>query len=285
MSIGTVGEIWRYAVKSMEGERIDEVRLESGGIPGDRGWAVRDEEKGGIRGAKKIPKLMQCKSRYPNPPCVGQAGPAEITLPDGTTFSSEDADAGAKLGAFVGRDITLWPLQPADKLDHYRRGAPDHEDLEAELRSIFALLPEDPLPDLSLFPPEILELESPLGTYFDAFPLLLMTDASLERLGELLPDSVLDVRRFRPNILLHSQVRGFAEAAWTGKKLKLGGAVIEITIDCPRCVMTTHAFDDVPKDPQIMRTLVRENTQFLGVYANVVEPGEISVGDSVELLG
>jgi MOSC domain-containing protein YiiM len=49
--------------------------------------------------------------------------------------------------------------------------------------------------------------------------------------------------------------------------------------------MTTHAFDDVPKDPQIMRTLVRENTQFLGVYANVVEPGEISVGDSVELLG
>jgi uncharacterized protein YcbX len=283
MSIGSVSEIWRYAVKSMGGELLERVRLEAGGIPGDRGWAVRDEEKGGIRGAKKIPGLMQCRARYLAPPTVERAGPAEITLPDGSAFASDDPQAATRLSAFLAKRVTLWPLQPADKLDHYRRGAPDHEDLEVELRSMFGLEEDEPLPDLSVFPPEIMEYESPLGTYFDAFPLLVMTDASLERLGELLPESVIDVRRFRPNFLIRSEQRGFAEAAWPGKKLRLGRAVIEIIADCPRCVMTTHAFGDIPKDPQIMRTLVRENSQMLGVYARVVEPGEISVDDSVDI--
>jgi uncharacterized protein YcbX len=284
MSIGSVSEIWRYAVKSMGGELLDNVRLEAGGIPGDRGWAVRDEEKACIRGAKKIPRLMECAARYPVPPTVERAGPAEITLPDGSTFASDDEQAAARLSAFLDKNVTLWPLQPADKLDHYRRGEPDHEDLEAELKSIFGLEEDEPLPDVSSFPPEVFEFESPLGTYFDLFPLLIMTDASLERLGELLPDSVIDVRRFRPNFLIRSDERGFAEAQWTGKKLRLGEAVIEVTIDCPRCVMTTHAFGDIPKDPQIMRTLVRENSQMLGVYAKVVEPGDISRDDAVEIL-
>jgi uncharacterized protein YcbX len=63
MQVGTIGEIWRYPVKSMVGERIDGCDLTAAGLPGDRGLAVRDEERGGIRGAKKIPALMRSVRR------------------------------------------------------------------------------------------------------------------------------------------------------------------------------------------------------------------------------
>ena len=58
MRIGGVDEIWRYPVKSMAGERLPGTAVGPQGLTGDRGWAVRDEERGGIRGAKKIPELM-----------------------------------------------------------------------------------------------------------------------------------------------------------------------------------------------------------------------------------
>ena len=284
---GTIGEIWRYPVKSMIGERVASSALGKGGIPGDRAWAVRDEKVGAIRGAKKIPALMKLAACYPAEPRAAQAGPAEIALPDGERFSCDAADADARLSAALDRKVTLWPLQPADKLDHYRRGAPDHEDLEQELRSLFALLPEEPLPDLSGLPPEVFEFESPPGTYFDAFPLLVLSTSSLAELARLAPDSTIDVRRFRPNILIDSgtQRSGFVELEWVGKRLRVGSAVIEIKADCPRCVMTTLPFADLPHDPTIMRTLVRDAKQVLGVYADVVEAGEMSEGDAVELVG
>ncbi len=73
MRVGVVKEIWRYPVKSMGGERLDRCAIETvSGIRGDRGWAVWDEEAGEIRGAKKIPALLECTARYREEP-DGQA--------------------------------------------------------------------------------------------------------------------------------------------------------------------------------------------------------------------
>ena len=63
-----VEEIRRYPVKSMAGEHLDHVDVGARGLVGDRAWAVRDEVRGGIRGAKKIPQLMRLASMYPSPP-------------------------------------------------------------------------------------------------------------------------------------------------------------------------------------------------------------------------
>ncbi len=283
MRIGRVQEIWRYPVKSMGWERLPSAEILSGGITGDRGWAVRDEVNGGIRGAKKLPGLMGCQARYLEPPKPERAGPV---LPDGTQLTTDAPDAAARISAAIGHAVTLWPLQPADQLDHYRRGAPTHSDVPTELRAMFGLLPDEPLPDLSGMPREVFEFESPPGTYFDAFPLLVLTDASLRTLAARAPSSVIDVRRFRPNLLLATEPARdeFVEAAWEGKHLRVGDATLALTAACPRCVMTTHGFADLPKDPGIMRTLVKEAQHKLGIYARVAEPGAVALGDPVELL-
>ena len=83
--VGTVRELWRYPVKSMGASVSSRSRWARGGIPGDRGWAVRDEAAGEIRGGKKLPQLMQCSARYLREPDGGAIPPAEITLPDGAS--------------------------------------------------------------------------------------------------------------------------------------------------------------------------------------------------------
>jgi len=254
---------------------------------------VRDEVRGGIRGAKKLPGLMQCSARYLEEPSEGasRAPAAEITLPDGERVRADAPGAADKVGRALGTRVTLWPLQPATDLDHYRRGRADHDDLEVELRAVFGREKSEPLPDLSKFPPEIFEFESPPGTYFDAAPLLVMTDATLRKLQTLSPTSTVDVRRFRPNILLNVDAGtaasngGFPEIAWAGRRLRVRDAVLALTLACPRCVMISLPFAELPKDSALLRTVVREAGQLAGVYARVEKPGTVRVGDPVELVG
>lgn len=285
-TIGRLDGIFRYPVKSMGGETLAETALGPHGLPGDRAWAVRDEVHGGIRGAKKIAALMRLSAAYPAPPAPTGSSPAVITLPDGTTCGTGDPDVNARLSRAVDHAVSLWPLLPPDALDHYRRGAPTHADFEQEMRAVFGRAPDEPLPDLTVFPPELFEYESPLGTYFDAFPLLLMTTRSLRTMQERHPESRFDVRRFRPNFVIATDETGdgFPETGWAGRRLRIGDAVLQATVTCPRCVMTTIGFADLPKDPGVMRALVKESGGQLGLYASVETPGTVRRGDPIVLL-
>jgi uncharacterized protein YcbX len=286
MQVATVAEIHRYPVKSMQGERLDSLLVGEDGLRGDRAWAARDEERGGIEGARKLPQFLSCSARYPEP--LGETGPLpvpEIELPDGTRLAADDPRAVERLSQLVGRKLTLWPRLPASDEAHYRRGAADHQDLETELRAVFGRLPDEPLPDLGSFPRESLLSATIPGTYFDCYPLLMLTQTSLASLHAARPESSFDPRRFRPNLLLDSvETGGFPENAWVGKRVRLGEAVFQVTMECPRCVMTTHGFADLPKDPGVMRALVVENSGNIGVYASVETPGLVREGDAVELL-
>jgi uncharacterized protein YcbX len=278
--IGTVRELWRYPVKSMVGEPLATATIGPRGIPGDRGWAVRDERAGEIRGAKKLPALMRCRARYLAEPAIGATPPvAEITLPDGRVLRADDPGVHDALSTLLGRPVTLWPLQPADDLAHYRRGTPDHPDMVDELRAIFGRQGDEPLPDLSVFPPELFEYTSPLGTYFDAFPLHLLATSTLAAFGA----ERFDRRRFRPNVLIATDEAGGVENAWCGRRLRVGAAVVEVTVATARCVMTTLETDGLPKDASVLRSIVRDGDQCLGVYATVVEAGAVRVGDAIAL--
>ena len=278
-----VSQLWRYPVKSMIGGRVDSVELDELGIVGDRTWAVRDLEHGGIRGAKKIGSLMRLAASD-----VG-GGHVEITLPDGSTVRTSDTDVDERVSAALDHRVRLERLRPADDLEHYRRGAPDSDDFVAELRGIFGREDDEPFPDFSVFPPEITEFESPPGTYYDAFPLLVMTEAALSALGAALPESNVDIHRFRPSLVLDTgadgadaSTPGHPEFDWAGRRATIGNATIEFGAPCPRCVMVTRQInDEIPADRAVLRHIVRDLDQNLGVYASIVTPGTVAVGDAL----
>ena len=277
MANASIINIYRYPVKSMMGETLSEADIGEAGIPGDRGWAVRDERRGGIRGGKKIPQLMALAAQS------GSTAPL-ITAPDGDSASASTEGINEWLSDKLNHPVTLWPLLPADQLDHYRRGAPDTEDFEQELRTVFGRLPEEPLPDLTGFE-ELLEFESPPGTYFDAFPISIMSQQSLATMNQLEGESRFDVRRFRPNLLVDipDTDHPFPEQAWVGKTLSIGSVKLKIDMTCPRCSMTTHGFDDLPRDTEVMRKLVNHSDGNLGIYASVQTPGKISREDHIAI--
>jgi uncharacterized protein YcbX len=286
MIVGTIKTIYRYPVKSMGGEEVSQSFVDDTGVLGDRVWTMYDQGGGGISGAKRYPGLMQFDAKFVADPTPDhRAARAEITMPDGTVIATDDPAAGQKISAVLGVDMSLLPVMPADQLDHYRRD-PSIEFNEEGMRALFARTPDEPLPDLTAFPAEIMEYESPLGTHFDAFPLMMMTQSGMDGVQARSAGSQVDVRRFRPNFLIETVdgKPGHAEADWSGKKLQIGELVIQADITCPRCIMTTHGFKDLPKDPKIMRSVVQETGGDLGIYAAVVTPGVVKAGDDIVVI-
>ena len=289
MSI-TVTQLFRYPVKSMGGHSLNRTPLTTKGIPGDRAWALKDEERGGIKGGKRFPELLGMNASFVTEPSAQHVSPeVNIALADGRTVSSSDQGVNEVLSAEVGAPVSLWPLLPAEQVDHYLRPPLEEGvDPEAYFREVFARTEDEPLPDLSVFPEELFIYESSPGTYFDAFPILLMSEASLQFFATTMVEkgesSRFDLRRFRPNVVVSTDADGFPENSWVGRRGRVGSAVVKVEVVCPRCVMTTHGFDDLPKDPKIMRHLVNENSGNLGVYLSIEEPGEIRVGDGIQWL-
>jgi len=286
--VGSVESVWRYPAKSMMGDRFPSLPVETGGIVGDRGWAVRDDVRGGIRGAKKIGGLMALHARYVEEPRPGSPAPEiEVIAPDGRRARSGDEEVHAQLSELLDHPVTLCPLQPASDLDHYRRGPPDSDDFEAELRAIFGREPHEPIPSLEGLPLDVLaEFESPPGTYFDVFPIHVLTDRSLQTLAAVAPGATFDVRRFRPNLVvsMDADVEGdFPEQDWTGRTLRVGDVELEITAPCPRCIMVTREVAGLGEDRAVLRAIVSEAEQHVGVYATVRGAGTLAVDAPVIL--
>ena len=270
-----VSQLWRYPVKSMVGEMVGAAAIDGLGVVGDRTWAARDLERGGIRGAKKIGGLMRFAARS------GPDGQVLIRLPDGTEIGTDHPQVDHMVSEALGHPVRLEALRPASDVEHYRRGAPDSDDVMVELRDIFGREGDEPIPDLSIFPPEIMEFESPPGTYYDAFPLMVMTTSALRTLTEALPDSVIDVRRFRPSMVIDTgDATGHPEFDWIGRTATIGSASVRFRERCPRCVMITREIDqETPADRSILRHVVSELGQDVGIYAEVTSPGLVTVGD------
>jgi uncharacterized protein YcbX len=122
-------------------------------------------------------------------------------------------------------------------------------------------------------------------SHFDAGPLHLLTTASLRMLGGSLTEGALDARRFRPNILIETEASGFPEDDWQGHHLAVGTQVhLQVVGRTERCVMVNLAQDELPDDPHILRAVARANAVCLGVYADVLTPGAVRIGDCIGLL-
>lgn len=285
----TVTEIWRYPVKSMGGERIQSSALNTRGLHADRMWAVRDPALGAITTARRLSALLRCTARYAQDPTdlpaePGNAPEVVITLPDGDELSSSDPRVHGRLSDLVGREVLLEPLPPLTDKDRHR--AP--RETKASLRAHFGLADDEPLPDLSMFPlrklAELSRHVTPVGSYVDAYPLHLITRASLADLKARSPSTEFDVRRFRPNLVLDTDAEhGLPENSWCGAKLEAPGATLRGEIPTIRCVVPTREQTSLRADPDVLRTVAAHADRCLGIYATVECTGNIRVGDEARV--
>src|SRR5215831_17240405 len=267
-SIGSVVSLWRYPVKSMMGEELNAADVTERGLLGDRAYALVDTADGKAATAKnprKWPHLFDFRATFVQPVRLpARVPPVRIVLPNGATVTSDQSDLNQILSKALTREVTLQAAQHG--VVNAEEYWPDMEGLDHR----------DAVTDFAL----------PEGTFFDIGMVHLLTTATLERLRELYPQGRFEVRRFRPNIVveLASGAKHFVEDDWVGHTLVLGEAVrLRITGPCPRCVMTTLAQADLPKDPGILRTAAQHNQANVGVYASVVQGGQLRRGDVIRL--
>jgi uncharacterized protein YcbX len=291
-ALGTVGGLWRFPVKSLLGEELEAVDVTEGGIVGDRAFALVDKATGKVASAKhpKVwPDLLHCRASYVEPPRAGEPLPrARIDLADGTSVMSDASDVDAVLSRFCGREVELARAAPDDfTIDQYH---PDQENLDpqghrdevTEAKLGAALFSEMGMPSLV-----------PEGSFFDVFPVSVLTTSTLGHLNELRPESTFDLRRFRMNVIVDTAEGGFVENSWIGHALGIGDQVaLGVAMPDPRCVMTTVAQEGLERDPQILKTLAQHNRLDVaggglypcaGVYAVVASAGTMHIGDRVTL--
>jgi uncharacterized protein len=299
MAAPVVKEIWRYPVKSMAGERLERSEVGIRGLWGDRGWAVRNEKTGEIHNAKRFPVLMQCSTRYRNLPGEDHIPEVDITLPDGEALGSDSPRLSARLSELMGRPVSLRRLEPAANRKYYRRHGPGasvigwlaasrtarrvlQRAVERQLRVDFGRAPNEPMPDLGSMPSDLFEFYTPPGTYFDVLPIHVLSTSAMQTMRMLEPAASWDLRRFRPNVLIDTATRqGHVEREWVGHTVQIGGFAMRGEMPTIRCAMTMHAQSELPKDPLVLRAIVRDADQCLGLYGSVVVTGTISVGDPV----
>jgi uncharacterized protein len=270
---GTVVGLWRYPVKSMLGEELNAAEVTERGLLGDRHFALVDPATGKIAGAKNPKKwgnFFDFRAAYVESPRSESALPdVRLTLPDGTVVTTAEPDLAHTLSNALGRDVAF-----AEAKGNEESAGGTAEEYWPDLEGLDY---RDTVTDFDL----------PPGTFFDLASVHLLTTATIDRLRELYPQGRFEARRFRPNIVIETEpeAQGFVENDWIDRTVAIGDTVrLRITGACPRCVMTTLAQGDLPKDSGILRAAAQHNQANVGVYAEVIEGGAIQRGDAVTLV-
>lgn len=258
--VGRVAEVWRYPVKSMQGEVLRRVTVGPNGLDGDRRFAVVDPESGRVASAKAPKKwgaLLGFRAAL-------REGVLVVTTPDGVELRAGRDDLAAVVARELGR--------PAD----LRETPPPAADIEIDWPDVAGL------PGAGTATVEGLAA----GGFFDVAPVHILTTATLRRFREQEPGTDFDVRRFRPNLVIATAAgeEGFTEAGWVGRELTAGGVRLDVTAPASRCVMTTLAQPGLSAAPGVLRAAAAHNAAAVGVYAAVSCSGDLVAGDPVWLV-
>lgn len=282
---GTVVSLWRYPVKSMQGEELGAAEVCGRGVVGDRAYGLVDRETGLVASAKhprKWGRLLECRAAFVEPPLAGAPPPpVRITLPDGAVLDSRAPEADRVLSRVLGREVALTAHAPEKPLREADRTPVDGGAATEVIRR------------------GEMALAAPAGTFFDYGVLHLLTTATLQRLRELYPGGRFEPRRFRPNLVvaMADGEADFVENGWPGRRVRVGAEVRLEAIDpAPRCVVTTLPQGGLPRDPAILHTLARHSRApsatlapgvalpaVAGIYASVLRGGGIRRGDALEI--
>ena len=257
--VGKVESLWRYPVKSMRGEELDEAFAGFSGIYGDRLFAFRSSAS--PKGfpyftAREQTKLLQYRPRFRYPDKAARpvnlseaesmganpvsANPSELMIdvetPDGRTLAIDDP----ALMTMVRADI-------------------DEKHQLTLMRSERAMT--------------------------DCRPFSMFSLQSAQQLAEE-TGTPMDKRRFRANVYVDlTSAQGFAENDYVGRSLRIGPKVVVTILERdPRCMMITLDPDTGEKTPAILKKVAQAHEGMAGVYGAVMVEGMLHKGDSVEVL-
>jgi len=249
----TVAQLWRYPVKSFQGERVDELVIDERGVVGDRDWALIDPTTGTLLSAKRHARLFDAAATTVGPDVV-------LRVPGGAEVAATDPGASDVLSRWLGRDVELRHVDAGVRVGYEMTFDPPHDDAE------------------------YVEIPAPPGSFRDAADLHLLSTATLRGVAAARPDLDWDVRRFRPNVVIDpgAPADPFVEDGWRGREVRLGGARARVDKPTVRCAMPLRAQPGLLRQARLYDALEQLHANHLGVYASVVTGGPVAVGDPVD---
>ncbi|MGA7834508.1 MAG: MOSC N-terminal beta barrel domain-containing protein [Acidimicrobiales bacterium] len=246
-----IASLWRYPVKSLQGEECDELVVNPVGVEGDRRYGILDLATNTVVSAKREGRLLEAAATTCN-------GVLAVTLPDREPLSP---------GNSLDEALTTWLDRPVRLVEASEFGAATF------------LSPEDFEDDAS----ELVSWKGMGGSFVDESPLHLLTSEDLEQLARERPDLQWDVRRFRPNVLL-APAAGDSSPLAIGSRVVLGECEVAIEKGCSRCVMTTRGQPGaLDRQLEILRHIARHHDGIVGVRAAVVRRGSLRTGDAAHV--
>ncbi len=259
--VGKVESLWRYPVKSMAGETIEEVFVGYAGVFGDRLYAFINQHAPAafpyLTGRTR-PEMLRFSARFrdrantlrpPNQAEAESRGPGltptypqpdelivDVTLPSGEKFVATDPALTERL-AGKGADATDLTL----------------------IRSDRALT--------------------------DCRPLSLISHHTIRQIGDEI-GLALDRRRFRANIFAElGSGQGFGEDALVGKRLQIGPRCVVAVLDRdPRCKMISIDPETADENKDVFGHVSRAHDGMAGVYCAVLTEGMVRAGDAITVL-
>lgn len=253
-----VEELWRYVLKSAQGESLAEMHLDAHGPQGDRRWACIDAD--GFVVSAKQPRRW---GRLLQVDAWTQDGRVLVRPPGSEPVAAGTPEADAQLTEWLSSPVRLTDLVPERPM--IRRRSPRQP----------GMLPSWADPGAEESTSAIIGGQR----FVDFGPVHVITSADLSALGDA------DRRRFRPNVVLG------VDPLQPGDRVRFAGGVeLRVTLPTPRCAVPGLAQPGLAAAPELLRTIGRTRRTELpgrgsaacvGVYADVVQPGRVSRGERV----
>lgn len=238
--------LWRYPVKSMQGEARDEVEVGPFGIAGDRRWGVQVLESGRVLSAKREARLLLAEA--------ATTDSVAIWLPSGRCLSGVGPTTDAALSRWLERPVRLVEADP-ETTPTFESQAEEADDASGTVT-----------------------WQGRPGRFVDSSAIHLLTTASLRAVRLQRPDLDWQIRRFRPNLLVDVPGEERVEDGWVGRRCSVGEVELEVVKPCGRCVMTTRTQPGgVERQLGVLQHLSRVAEGNFGVLCRVVQPGPLGL--------
>ncbi len=261
----TLNGLFRYPVKSLKGAGLTRANLDARGISLDRHWMLVDRD-GVFLSQRKMPRMVLVRTQIMSGRLTLQAPgmPDLLVSPE----SPGDKPMVVKIwgdecvARCAGRDVDVWLS----------------EFLHSECRLVY--LPDDQLRQVD---PKYAAEGDQTG-FSDGFPLLLISETSLQDLNSRLPEPMA-MERFRPNLVV-AGCDAYAEDRW--KRIRIGEVEFLVVKPCSRCAITGVNPEDAQTGPEPLRTLsrYRRSGKYVNFGQNLIHTGlgELKQGMDVDVL-